>query len=226
MEITRCKRLGTYGRDKTRPVKVKFQHRLDVEYVLANKKHLRRGVYADKAYTADVENKQCMLRLILKTARQIPAYHKRCRLDADELVILGKHYTVDKLNKLPPDLNIFNLTSKNNEDTIGYFGELNSLSNFHHTPFTVNVIHYICSEQFIQHTNAILFKDYITAKKILNATTALECKTPSREIENFDKPTWESCAKEHCSERNKTKIYPKQRPEGSASPLHRQQNHC
>ena len=165
MEITRCKRLGTYGRDKTRPVRVEFQHRLDVEYILSNKKHLRRGVYADKAYTAEVENKRCMLRPILKAARQIPAYQKRCRLDADELVILGKHYTVDRLNKLPPDLNVFNLTSKNNEDTIGYFGQLNPLSNFHPAPFTVNGVHYICSEQFIQHTKAILFKDYITAQK-------------------------------------------------------------
>ena len=113
-----------------------------------------------------------MLRPILKAARQIPAYHKRCRLDADELVILRKHYTIDKLNKLPPDLNVSNLTSKNNEDTIGYFGQLNPLSNFHPAPFTVNGVHYICSEQFIQHTKAILFKDYRTAKKILNATMA------------------------------------------------------
>ena len=215
MEITRCKKLGTYGRDKTRPV------RLDVEYILSNKKHLRRGVYADKAYTAEVENKRHMLRPILKSARQIPAYQKRCRLDVDELVILGKHYTVDRLNKLPPDLNVFNLTSKNNEDTIGYFGELNPLSNFHPAPFTVNGVHYICSEQFIQHTKAILFKDYITAQKILNATTALECKTLSREIENFDKPTWESCAKEHCLEGIKQKIYPKQCLKGCTSPLHR-----
>ena len=206
MEITTCKRIGTYARDKTRPIKVEFQHRLDVEYIMSNKKHLRRGIYADKAYTADVEHKRRMLRPILKAARQIPAYHKRCRLDADELVILGKHYTIDKLNKLPPDLNVFNLTSKNNEDTIGYFGELNPLSNFHPAPFTVNGVHYICSEQFIQHTKAILFKDYRTAKKILSATTALECKTLSREIENFDKPTWESCAKERCSEGIKQKF--------------------
>ena len=115
-----------------------------------------------------------MLRLILKAACQIPAYQRRCRLEVDELVIQGKHYTIDKLNKLPSELNVFNLTSKSNENTIGYFGELSPLSNFHPAPFTVNGVHYICSEQFIQHTKAILFKDYTTAKKILNATSALE----------------------------------------------------
>ena len=100
----------------------------------------------DKAYTAEVESKRRMLRPILKAAWQIPAYQRRCRLEADELVIQGKHYTVDKLDKLPTKLNVFNLTSKSNESTIGYFGELNPLSNFHPAPFMVNGIHYICSE--------------------------------------------------------------------------------
>ena len=57
MEITRCRRIGAFNRDKMRPIRVEFQHRLDVEYILSNKWHLRRGVYADKAYTAEVESK-------------------------------------------------------------------------------------------------------------------------------------------------------------------------
>ena len=57
MEITRCRRIGAFNRDKMRPIRVKFQHRIDVEYILSNKRHLRRGVYVDKAYTAEVESK-------------------------------------------------------------------------------------------------------------------------------------------------------------------------
>ena len=198
MEITRCKRIGAYNRDQARAIRVEFQHQLDVEYILSNKHHLRWGIYADKSYTKEVESKRHMLRPILRVAHQIPVYQRCCRLEADELVIQGKHYTIDKLNKLPSDLNVFKLTSKSNEDTIGYLGELNPLSNFRPGPFTVNGVHYICSEQFIQHTKAILFKDYITAKKILNATMALECKTLSKEIDNYERDTWESCAKERC----------------------------
>ena len=156
------------------------------------------GVYTDKAYTQEIESKQHMLRPILKAARQIPAYQRRCRLEADELVIQGKHFMVEKLNKLPSEFNVFNLTSKSNEDTIRYFRELNPLSNFHPAPFTVNGVHNTCSEQFIQHTKAILFKDYVTAKRILNATTTLECKTLLKEIDNYDKTTWENSAKERC----------------------------
>ena len=196
MYIICCKRIGKYNQEKPRGVRVEFQHRLDAEYILSNKKYLRWGVYADKAYSAEVESKRRLLRPILRAAQQIPANQRRCRLEEYVLVLQEKHYTIDKLGKLPANLNVFNLTSKSNEDTIGYFGELNPLSNFHPAPFTVNGVHYICSEQFIQHTKAILFKDYNTAKKILNATRALECKSLSKEIENYDWDQWESCAKD------------------------------
>ena len=49
-----------------------FQHRLDVEYILSNKRHLQWGIHAGKAYTTEVESKRHMLRPILRAARQIP----------------------------------------------------------------------------------------------------------------------------------------------------------
>ena len=81
---------------------------------------------------------------------------------------------------------------------MGFFGELSPLSNFHPANFTVNGVHYTSSEQFIQHTKALLFNDYATAKKIINATNAMECKELSREILNFEKTTWEKNAKSKC----------------------------
>ena len=41
MEIIRCKWIGRYNRNKPRTLSIEFQHRLDVEYILANKKYLR-----------------------------------------------------------------------------------------------------------------------------------------------------------------------------------------
>ena len=41
MEITRYRRMGPFNHDKMRPIRVEFQHRLDVEYILLNKRHLR-----------------------------------------------------------------------------------------------------------------------------------------------------------------------------------------
>ena len=41
MEIIRCKWIGRYNHNKPRTLSIEFQHRLDVEYILANKKYLR-----------------------------------------------------------------------------------------------------------------------------------------------------------------------------------------
>ena len=199
MPITKCKRVGRYSGDKTRPICVEFQHRLDVEYFYANRRWTRRGIFIDKAYTQEVEHKRRLLRPILKAARRLPEYQGLCRLECDELVLKGKHYSSDRLDRLPSNLNVFNLSSKEDNHTVGFFGELSPLSNFHPANFTVNGVHYTSSEQFIQHTKALLFNDYATAKKIINATNAMECKELSREILNFEKKnTWEENAKSKC----------------------------
>ena len=198
MPITKCKQVGRYSRDKTRPICVEFQHRLDVEYFYANRRWTRRGIFIDKAYTQEVEHKRRLLRPILKAARRLPEYQGLCRLECDELVLKGKHYSFDRLDRLPSNLNVFSLSSKEDSDTVGFFGELNPLSNFHPAKFTVNGVHYTSSEQFIQHMKALSFNDYSTAKKIINATNAMECKELSREILNFEKTTWEEHAKAKC----------------------------
>ena len=198
IEIRRCKRIGRYNHNKLRMLSIEFQHRLDVEYILANKKYLRRGIFVDKSYTAEVEARRKLLRPILKAAKRIPEYERRSKLEDDILVLQGKCYSVDTLNKLPEELNVFKLTTKSNTDTIGFFGELNPMSNFHPASFYVNGIHYTSSEQFIQHTKAILFKDYSCARKILNTSNALECKELAKSIDNYSKEIWETEAKKCC----------------------------
>ena len=198
MEIIRCKQIDRYNRNRPRTLSIEFQHRLDVEYILANKKYLRRGIFVDKSYTAEVEARRKLLRPILKAAKKIPEYERRNKLEDDILVLQGKRYRVDTLNKLPKELNVFNLMTKSNPDTIGFFGELNPLSNFHPASFYVNGTHYTSSEQFIQHTKAILFKDYSTARKILNASSALECKELAKDIDKYSKELWEKEAKKCC----------------------------
>ena len=152
----------------------------------------------DKSYTAEVEARRKLLRPILKAAKKIPEYEHRSKLKDDILVLQGKRYSVDTLNKLLEELNVFNLMTKINSDTIGFFGELNPLSNFHPASFYVNGTHYTSSEQFIQHAKAILFKDYSTTRKILNASSALECKELSKDIDKYSKELWEKEAKKCC----------------------------
>ena len=90
------------------------------------------------------------------------------------------------MNQLPEELNLFRVTSKENENTIGFFGEINPLSNFYPSPFIHDGVQYIFSEQLIQANKAKLFRDTETYNEILCCTTSLECKNLSKQIRNVD----------------------------------------
>ena len=140
LEIRGCKHLGKYNKDRSRPISVELLRKEDMEYILMNKTKLRKGVYVDKEYPIEIERKRKILRPILTAAKKQKKYRKRCKMEKDELVIKGKHYSVDTINTLPKSLKPAKVSSRTNDMIYGYFGELNPLSNFHHAPFTVENI--------------------------------------------------------------------------------------
>ena len=198
--IKQCRRIGKFTEGRDRPICVEFQLREDMDYILSNKAWLRRGVYIDKEYSEEVEKNRKKLRPILKAARNLSTYQGMCRMDGDTIVIQGKKYNMKNLHQLPEEINGFSATSRTNNTTLGFFGELNPLSNFHPALFTYNNIKYHSSEQLIQHTKAEYFGDRGSATKILAAETPLECKKLSRNILNFSKTAWEEVAKDKCQD--------------------------
>ena len=198
IDLVKCRRIGRPLPGRSRPITVEFQYQQDMEYVLGNKKYLCKGIYLDKEYTPDIERHRRLLRPILKAARNLTEFKNSCRMEEDRLVINGKHYNMENLDQIPDKLKVFNISSRSNENIIGFFGELNPLSNFHKASFSCDNIHYHSSERYIQHRKADYFGDTITLNKILNSTTALECKQLSTSIRNYDKRQWEKVAKTQC----------------------------
>ena len=127
--IKDCRRLGRFSRNRSRPVSVELLHKQDVEFILDNRFDLPRGTYVDKEYPIDIECKRKTLLLVLHAAKQLSNYKRQSRLDEDKLVLKGRVYNVNTLNQLPEELNVFTVTSKENENTVGFFGEINPLSN-------------------------------------------------------------------------------------------------
>ena len=119
-------------------------------------------------------------------------------MERDQIVIDGKRYGLRNLHQLPPDLNTFKCTSEESEDCIGFFGELNELSNFHPCKFKINEIKYSSSEQWIQHCKAKYFKDNITMAQILSTEDALESKLLARDIIGYDKRRWKEVSYKEC----------------------------
>ena len=198
LEIRNCKRLGRYIKNRSRPISAEFVRKEDVEYILANKTNIKKGVFMEKEYPVEIEKKRKILRPIFTAAKHSKKYRKRCRMDNDILVIKGKRYNINELDKLPKSLKPANVTSKSNKLVYGYFGELNPLSNFYPSPFKYKDTTYHCSEQFIQQKKAELFKDKSAIQHISQTKMGHQCKAEGQRISNFNQETWESNAYQLC----------------------------
>ena len=206
MVIKRCKRVGRFSRTCARPIIVEFLQCQDVEYIMENKNFLRGGIYVDWEYVVEIERKRRILLPILKAAKQVNDYKKKCRLEKDKVVINGKRYGTDNLHQLPDELDVFDITTKSNADCIGFFGALNPLSNFCESRFEVDGVEYISSEQYIQSQKATMFNDVSSYNKIMGATCSLDCKNAARTIKNFDRDHWEKTAETLCKAGIKAKF--------------------
>ena len=138
------------------------------------------------------------LLLVLRAAKQLSNYKRQSRLEDDKLVLKGRVYNVNTLNQLPEELNVFKVTSKENEHTVGFFSEINPLSNFYPSTFLNEGVHYISSEQFIQANKAKFFGDLETYNQILCCSTSLKCKNLSKSIRNVDETRCEEEAGNIC----------------------------
>ena len=198
VSILRCRRIGRYSRNRPRPVSTELLHKQDIEFILDNRFDFPRGIYVDKEYPIEIERKRKTLLPVLRAAKKLTNYKRQSRLDEDKLVLKGRSYNVNTLNQLPYELNVFKVTSKEDESTVGFFGEINPLSNFYPTSFDYEGVKYISSEQLIQANKAKLFGDMDIYNQILCSSTSIECKNLSRLIRNVDESKWQEEAASIC----------------------------
>ena len=198
LTFQRCRRLGRYSKHRSRPLSIEMTHKQDTEFILENRFDLPRGIYVDREYPIDIERKRKTLLPVLKAAKRLSNYKKQSRLEDDKLVLKGRSYNVNTLNQLPEELNVFKVTSKEDATTVGFFGEINPLSNFYPSSFIHEGTHYISSEQWIQANKAKFSGDIEMYNEILCCSTSLECKILSKQIRNMDDKKWEEEAMNIC----------------------------
>ena len=114
---------------------MELTHKEDIDFILDNRFDLERGVYVDREYPMETERKRKTLLPVLHAAKRLPGYKRQSRLEDDKLVLKGRPYTVSTLNQLPEELNMFKVTTKENETMVGFFGEINPLLNFYPSTF-------------------------------------------------------------------------------------------
>ena len=196
--IRRYKRLGRYNRDRPRPVSVEFVHHEDVSFIMENKSYLSDGIFVNREFSLEIERKRRTMLPILRAARHIDNYMKQIRLEKDKIVIKGKDYDMSNIHDLPDDLNAFKVTSKEDGRVVGYFGELNPLSNFFPAKFTLDGHTFISSEQYIQASKADFLGDRDIYNQIMGCKHSVDCKDFSRKIKGVDNAKWDMVAADLC----------------------------
>ena len=196
--VLKCRRIGRYSRNRPRPVSIELVHKKDMEFILDNQFDFPRGIYVDKEYPIEIERKRQTLLPVLRAAKKLTTYKRQSRLYEDKLVLKGRSYNVNTLNQLPEELNVFKVVSKEDENTVGFFGEINPLSNFYPSSFNYDGVNYILSEQVIQANKAKLFGDIDIYNQILCSNTSIKCKNLSRQIRNVDESKWQEEAARIC----------------------------
>ena len=141
VELIKTRRLGKPDPARTRALSVEFSNKFDAEQIYVNRFSIEEGVYVDKEFSQATEKDRRLLRPILKAAKNLPEYKKKCRLDGNQLVIDGKHYTKDTQHQLPKKLDPMKVATKSNDETLGFFGELCPLTiaNFSTTKWSIIV---------------------------------------------------------------------------------------
>ena len=81
--IKKTYRIGRYNSQRGRPIVVNFVYHEDFENLLLNKKYLPRGVFADRQYSQDTEDKRRILRPIYKTAINHHLYKGKCKMEGE-----------------------------------------------------------------------------------------------------------------------------------------------
>ena len=154
VEIIRTRRLGKPDPPRIRPISIEFSNKYDVEQIYTNRFNIEESVFVDREFCYATEKDRGILRPILKAAKNLPEYKKKCRLEGNNLVLDGKRYSKENLHRLPKKLDPMKLATKSSEEASGFFGELYPLSNFHSSPFLYNEVYYHSSEQMVQHMKA------------------------------------------------------------------------
>ena len=197
--------MGKANPVRPRPISVEFSRWCDAVVVFDHKFYLASGIFIDREFNLETEKCRRTLHPILSAAKQKLEYRYKSRLEGSKLVINGKQYSVNKLDRLTQKLSPFEVSTKSNDEMLFFFGELCRFSNFYPAEFTHNGINYHRSEQLIQHQKA-LYCNRDVAERILSTKTAIACKQLSYTIKNYDHQGWLDVANECCQEGLRSKF--------------------
>jgi ribA/ribD-fused uncharacterized protein len=208
IEFQRCHRLGGKATGN-REIIVRFLWFQDRETVWNMKSKLKgSNVVVKEDFPIEIEERRSRLYPILKAARSKDV---KVLLKADKLILDGQRYTVDTLDKLPPDFQPAHFATVTKDKSVLFHGKDSFLSNFHPAPFELDGESYTGSEQFFQYKKAVRIGDKDVASKILSTDNPIEQMRLGRKLLYTEDQWNDEAAEQHMEVAVKAKF--QQNPE-------------
>ena len=177
-EIDLAHRLGPYRPDHVRPIIVRFKSQHAKEVTLSRRGLLKgTGIFINPHISEEKKKQEHLGHQILEMAKEID---QSCRRTGSRIVYKGKNHSIESLKQ--SDLPIHKIHQRENEETIGFLGELSPLSNFYYSPFELDGQKFPSVEHFFQQKKSEFYGDMRTAAKISLAAHPLEAKILGKSI--------------------------------------------
>ena len=175
-----------------RDIMIKLQTVQDRDFVWGARRYLKGTKFTLSEDLPPVmqHRRKTMLPYYL-AARKIKHLGK-CALIRDYLVLNGKKYYTDDIDKLPPEIqsNKKGQRMLNKLDGVAFYGGNCFLSNFYPCSFVEEGHTFTSVEKYFQYKKASYFNDEATAQQILKSSTPIKALTLSYNIKDFDEDMW------------------------------------
>ena len=177
-EIERCHRVGPNIPGKSRPIIVRFLNYKLRQKVWNNKRMLKGSkIYINESFAYEVKERRRILWPYLKNAWKVPV---KAFLSVDKLIIDGKVYTYDKVDKIPECYKPAH--TRTVSDTVLFFTKQSPFSNFYKRNFTISDVTYSSVEQYYSFHAAKFSGDLDRSKLIMQQTEPAEHRKTVKEI--------------------------------------------
>ncbi len=196
--IERCHRVGKPKPDQSRPrdILCRFLSWDDRQTVSSGRSKLSKDVFVKADHAPEIANANRALKPILKVIQGTPYAAKGRVVVRDGCIYVdNKKFTIRNLYSLPKGINFYQGNHVSTQSSLAFFGILSPYSNFHWSPFTIEDVNYVCSEQFITASLAKLFDEEDVYVEVMTTCDPYFMKKLAyrvKDSDDYDALEWEA----------------------------------
>lgn len=175
-----------------RPIRFSFLKKSDADFTIRNKHCLNknkaqgeRPIFINQISSIQTMRQRNDLRLVVKAAYDA---NLTMAYRGDHVVFEGKRYYHKDIGNLPSRISIIACKTRVTTNSIGFRSPLSPLSNLYPCTLKIANINFNSAEQALQYHRALLLKDIMTQKKIMELDDPFKIMLISKHLKG---PAWD-----------------------------------